>query len=127
MWRRDSAPGQAPGVPAVSASGGRLEHVALAAPRADVRGAELVAKMVDIDLDHVAVAISVVVVDMLHEMRLGENPARVQHEVAQQPELDARERDAAFVDGDGLALLVEREPLAAQHPAGLCVTTADEC
>ncbi len=59
------------------------EHITVAAARLNQIVTELLPQPIDLDFDHVAVLVSVVVVDMLAELRLREHLARMQHEAAE--------------------------------------------
>ena len=72
------------------------QHVADEAHRVDQRRTELVellAQVADVRLEDVRVAVEVVVPDMIEDLRLGQHPARVEHEEAQQVELGRGQLD----------------------------------
>lgn len=72
-------------------------------------------KRLIINLDDVAVTIGVAGVDMLGQLRLGQNPARFQHEVLEQSEFGSGQGDIVTVYGvQTLALLVENESVQFQ-------------
>src|SRR5262249_36905264 len=66
---------------------GRRQAVAEATDRGDVVDAELLAQAADEHLDRVRLSIEILVVDVLDELRAGNDLAFVVHEVVDQPEL----------------------------------------
>src|SRR5690606_32273459 len=68
-----------------------LDLVADAAHRLDERAVEatvnLVAQVVDVDIDHVRERVEVVLPDSIDDLRAGERPPGVAHEVLEQGEL----------------------------------------
>src|SRR6185312_263896 len=74
----------------------RLQAVADAPHGADQRravGVELLSQVADVGLQHAAVAPEVVVPDMVEQLRAGHHAARVEHQVAKQPELGRGQLD----------------------------------
>src|SRR5262245_52355067 len=96
----------------VGGAAGEREAVASAAQRLDrlvrVVGVELAAQAADENFDHVAVALEVLVVERLGDLRLRQHLARVQHQVLEQLVLEAREVELAVMDLDLLRARVER-------------------
>src|SRR5215475_16014114 len=82
---------------------GRRQTVAETTDRRDVVGAELLAQAADEHLDRVRLAIEVLVVDVLDQLRARDDLALVVHEIVDQPELLRRELDGNAAD---------------RHPAG---------
>src|SRR5260221_10078539 len=70
-------------------------------------GVDLAAQVGDVRLDDAVVAAEVVAPDVVEDLPLGQHPAGVGHQVAQQLELGGRQRDPVAVAPDLVRLLVE--------------------
>src|SRR3954464_3612801 len=95
----------------VSGSRG-AQRVAEAADRPDqglVVGVELAPQIADVRLDHVVVAVEVVLPHVIEYLLLGKHPLGVEQQVAQQPELGGGEADLLAGAPDLVAVLVELE------------------
>src|SRR5207248_4226088 len=98
-----------------------LEHVAGLPDRLDEGRAEqveLLAQIAHVGLDDVRVAAEVVAPDVLEDLALREDAARVEHEVAQQAELGSGQLDPGVAAQHLVPLLVEHEIGEAEHVAG---------
>ena len=78
------------------------EHVPLSPAGSDDVLAEFFPQPLDVDLDDVAVLVSVLFVNVLGKLCLGEDATGMQHAVAQQPELDTGQVPALPVPADRL-------------------------
>src|SRR6476620_9651293 len=90
----------------------RLEDIPHASHGVDHRltaGVDLLAQVGDVELHDVGLAAEVVVPDAVEDLRLGQHPLGVAHEVAQQLELGGRQLDRRTAAGDLVAVLVEGE------------------
>ena len=87
-----------------------------------VVGIELASQAADEDLDDVAVALEVLVVEALGQLGLGDHFAGAQHQVLENAVFEGRELHGRAVDCHGLRARVERDRAAdelglAQPPA----------
>src|SRR5690349_14710436 len=86
------------------------QHVPHAAQSVDQPGLHVVhlaPQVRDVRLDDVVVAAEVVLPHVVEDLRLGQHPVRVQHQVTQQLELGRRELDALAGPVDLVRLLVQ--------------------
>src|SRR5690606_25386257 len=75
---------------------------------------ELATQAADEDFDRVAVAIEVLRIQPLGQLRLGDDLAGAMHEVLEDAVLEAREVDLAIVDRDFLRARIERNGTTSQ-------------
>ena len=89
--------------------------------------ADLLAQAAHVDLDQVAVAVGLLVVDVLRERRLRQDPPGVEHHVPEHPELGAGQRARlAAVEHHLLAVLVEGQRRRADARGHLPVAAVDQ-
>src|SRR6478609_7068228 len=96
----------------------RLEDIAHASHGVDHRltaGVDLLAQVGDVELDDVRLAAEVVVPDAVEDLRLGQVPLGVAHEVAQQLELGRGQLDRRAAADDLMAVLVEGQVPDGDH------------
>src|SRR5687768_9576849 len=125
--RRERTSAMGASVTSVGVGRAALGGHAIAAPaqRLDglvrVLGVELAAQAADEHLDDVAVALEVLAVERLGDLRLRQHFTGVQHQILEQLVLEAREVQLRVVDLDLLRARVERDRPA--HELGLCPAT----
>src|SRR5215813_8271434 len=105
---------------------GRRQTITEATDGGDVVGAELLAQAADEHLDRVRLAIEILVVDVLDQLRAGDDLALVVHEVVDEPELLRRELDGDAADRDPPGAGVDAEIAAFQLRRGVAGGAADE-
>ena len=91
------------------------DGVADAADRGDqlrLGGVELAAEVADVRLDDAAVAAEVVLPDVIEDLRLGQHPALVDEQVAEQVVLRRRQRDLDAAPRDLVGVVVHLEVAA---------------
>src|SRR3954463_8790200 len=120
--RRDRRMGEDIGARRVTGNGrrscGGLDHVPGATQGVDHRrapGVDLATQVGDVELDDVALAAEVVLPDPVEDLRLGQHPLGVAHQVAQQLELGGGEPDVVAAAGHLVALLVQGQVADDQH------------
>ena len=79
---------------------------------------DLLAQIADVGLDHVGVAVEVVLPHVVEDLRLRECPPRVEHQVAQQLVLGRRELDAGAPAPHLVRVVVELE--VGEHETRRC-------
>src|SRR5262249_31173598 len=98
---------------------GKREQVAQPPYRLDHVDTQLLADAADEDLDRVGIAVEVLIVKVLDELRARHHAAGVMHEISQQPILMRRELDGIAIDGAPSVALVEPHRPAIELALGM--------
>src|SRR5262245_53134587 len=100
------------------------ETVAETAYGLDQIGRNLLAQAPDEDLDGVGIAVEILLVEMLDQLRARDHPALMQHEIGEQPVLVGREFDELTVARHPRRLGVEPQGTAFDLALGMSGRTA---
>src|ERR1700682_2400491 len=98
---------------------GRGEEIAQTADGLNHVDAELLADAADENLDGVGVAVEILVVEMLDQLRAPEHAAGMVHQIGEQPVFVRGELDRIAIDGDPAAAGIEPHRPADQLALGL--------
>src|SRR5262245_6841066 len=91
----------------LSLIGSAVHAVAETSDRLDDLGGDLFAQAANEDLDRVAIAIEVLLIEMLDQLRARDNTAAVMHEIGEEAVFMGRELDLLSVAGDTRRLRIE--------------------
>src|SRR4029079_7381516 len=91
--------------------------------RGEAIGVDLASQVGDVGLDDAGLTAEVVVPDVVEDLGLGQDPVRVEHEVAQQLELGRRHLDDAAAAPDLVGVVVELEIVEGERRGARLVAT----